>query len=63
MPEYIEITIDEDGQIESEVHGVLGPDCERLVDWLDELGHVAETRRTPDYHRQQQRGRRQRISL
>jgi len=56
MPqEFIEITINEEGEIESEVKGVLGPDCEGLADWLAELGDVVEHRRTPDYHRRQTR--------
>jgi len=59
MPkEYVEITINEEGQIESEVHGVLGPECEQLVDWLEDLGETVEHRRTPDYHRRQRRGQR-----
>lgn len=59
MPqEYVEVSISEDGQIESEVHGVMGPECEALVDWLEELGETIEHRRTPDYHRRQGRGQR-----
>jgi len=52
---YIEIVINVDGEIVSEVKGVLGPDCEGLADWLKELGAVTEDRKTPDYRRQQQR--------
>jgi len=59
MPqEYVEVVISEEGEIESEVHGVLGPECEELVGWLEELGETVEHRRTPDYQRQQMRGTR-----
>lgn len=59
--EYVEIVISEDGTIESEVHGVLGPDCEALIEWIEELGEVVEHRRTPDYRRRQRRAARARI--
>lgn len=55
---YVEVTITEDGQIESEVHGVMGPGCAELVDWIEELGETVEHRRTPDWHRHQRRGQR-----
>lgn len=48
---FLEIVIDADGNITSEVHGVLGPDCEDLAEWVKGLGVVTEDRRTPDYHR------------
>jgi len=51
---YIEIVINADGEIESEVKGVLGPDCEGLADWIEELGTVTEHRHTPEYYRRQQ---------
>jgi len=57
--EYVEITINEEGEIVSEVKGVLGPDCEKLVGWLKELGNVVEHHHTPDYRRQQTMTRRQ----
>lgn len=53
--EFIEITIGSDGAVESEVHGVMGPDCAKLVDWLDEVGEIVEDKRTPDYARHQTR--------
>jgi hypothetical protein len=55
---YVEVTISDDGQIESEAHGVMGPGCEELVNWLKDLGETVEHRRTPDYHRRQRRGTR-----
>jgi len=58
MAEYIDVTISETGEIESEVHGVMGPECEQLVDWIEELGETVEHRRTSDYHRRQRRGQR-----
>jgi hypothetical protein len=58
MPDFIEIAINDEGEIESEVKGVLGPDCEGLADWLEELGDVVEHRRTPDYYRRQAVGSR-----
>ena len=57
--EYVEITINEEGEIVSEVKGVLGPDCEKLVGWLKELGNVVEHHHTPDYRRSQTTTRRQ----
>jgi hypothetical protein len=57
----IEITINEEGEIESEVKGVLGPDCEGLSDWLEELGDTVEHHHTPDYRRQQRVGARVRV--
>ena len=56
--EFVEVTISTDGTIESEVHGVLGPDCSALVDWMEDLGQVIEHRRTPDYNRRQRRATR-----
>ena len=53
--QYIDIEITEDGEIVSEVVGVLGPDCEGLAHFLKDLGVVVEDRRTPDYTRQQAR--------
>lgn len=59
MPqEYVEVTISNEGEIESEVHGVMGPECEQLVGWIEELGETVEHHHTPDYHRQQRRGQR-----
>ena len=43
---YIDITIDAEGNIISEVHGVLGPGCEGLVDWVKDLGTVEVDRKT-----------------
>jgi len=59
--QFIEIEINEDGEIISEVHGVLGPDCEGLAHFLKDLGTVVEDRRTPDYNRQQARTNRVRV--
>jgi hypothetical protein len=55
---YIEIEITEEGEIVSEVKGVLGADCEGLTDFLDEMGEVVEHRRTADFYRQQRATRR-----
>jgi hypothetical protein len=48
---YIDLIIRPDGQIESEVAGVCGPDCEPLTAWLDDLGNVIEHHSTPDANR------------
>jgi len=53
---YIEVVINADGEIESEAKGVLGPDCEGLANWLEELGDVVEHRHTPEYYRRQRVG-------
>ncbi len=44
----IEIVIDENGIITSEVHGILGSGCDTECKWLDELGKVLEHRKTKD---------------
>jgi hypothetical protein len=58
---YIDITIDEEGNIISEVHGVLGPGCEGLVDWVKDLGTVEADRKTRDYGREPDQGVRTRV--
>jgi hypothetical protein len=47
----IEVTIRPDGQIESEVKGVCGPECEGLTEWMEDIGTVTEHRSTPDASR------------
>ena len=59
----IEIKINAEGEIESEVEGILGPDCEGLTEWLEELGETIEHHRTPDYRRQQKRSTRAKIGV
>lgn len=54
MKHEIEVTITPEGKIVSEVRGVKGPSCTPLVEWLKELGHVTEDRKTPDYHKPNQ---------
>ena len=49
---YIDIEIDEEGNITSEVHGVLGPGCEDLADWVKDLGTVLVDRKTRDHGRE-----------
>ena len=49
-----EITIDAEGNIAGEVQDVSGPNCERLLDWLNAAGQVIVDRRTPDYYRREQ---------
>jgi len=63
MPQTIEITITEDGEIQSKVKGVLGPDCEGILDFLEELGDVVEHRRTSDYYRRQTTGTGRRLTV
>lgn len=50
-PHVIEIEIDEDGKITSEVKGIAGADCSTLTQWLDELGLVEVDSKTPDYYK------------
>lgn len=50
-PHIIEIVIDKNGKITSEVKGVLGADCSALTKWLDELGVVEVDSKTPDYYK------------
>ncbi len=50
---HIDITITEDGGIESEVFGTIGPECDTLAEFLQELGDVEEERK-PEYYRRKQ---------
>ena len=48
-PHEIIVIIDTNGNIESEVKGVKGPECSKISAWLDKLGIVTEDRKTDDY--------------
>lgn len=48
-PHTLEIVIDANGQISSTVHGIAGPDCSKISQWLDELGKVTLDEKTRDY--------------
>jgi len=50
---HIDITITEDGEIESEVFGTVGPECDQVTAFLEELGEATEERK-PEYYRRQQ---------
>jgi len=50
---YIDITITEEGEIEGEVFGVVGPGCDTLTEFLEDLGDTEEERK-PEYYRRQQ---------
>ena len=50
-PHTISIVIDTNGKINGTVSGVLGPSCEGLAAWLDELGEVEHTKKTGDYYK------------
>jgi len=60
MDKYIDITITDDGEIKAEVLGTVGPECDHLTAFLEELGE-AEEERKPEYYRQEQVGAHQRI--
>ena len=51
----IEVAIDAEGEIETEVKGITGPGCEEATKWLEELGEVKEHRHTSDYDKRQSR--------
>jgi hypothetical protein len=59
MSESIEITITPEGDLKGELRGIEGAGCEKLLDWLAELGTTTVDRRTPDYYRRQTVERRQ----
>lgn len=50
-PHTIEIVIDRDGKLASEVKDIAGADCISLTKWLDELGEVEVDIKTPDYYK------------
>ena len=50
-PHTIEIVIDRDGKLTSEVRDIAGADCTTLTKWLDELGEVEVDSKTPDYYK------------
>ena len=45
------IEISPEGEINSEVQGVAGPDCGKLSKWLDELGNVTRDEHSPDFYK------------
>jgi hypothetical protein len=49
------VEITEDGQIRGDVQGVLGSDCEGLLDFLKDLGAVDDEGKTRDYYRKPRR--------
>ena len=49
QPHIIEIVIDDQGKLTSEVVGIEGQECTNLTKWLDELGKVEVDKHTPDY--------------
>ena len=52
QPHTIEIVIETNGQITSEVRGVAGADCSTLTKWLDKLGVVEVDEKTPEFYKQ-----------
>lgn len=47
----IEIVIDEDGKLSTEVRGIEGQECTDITKWLDDLGTVEVDKKTPDYYK------------
>jgi hypothetical protein len=47
----IVVDISPEGEINSEVKGVAGPDCGKLSKWLDDLGQVTRDEHSTDYYK------------
>jgi hypothetical protein len=56
IPHTIEIVIDENGKISTEVKGVTGKVCTDLSKFLDGLGTVERDEHTPDYYKPAKQG-------
>lgn len=52
----IDISIDEEGKITSEVKGITGSACTQISKFLDDLGTVTEDRHTSDYYKTPKQG-------
>lgn len=57
----IEVTINEDGEVEATVGNIKGTGCEGLTQFLEELGNTVEHRSTTDYRRHQGVNRRTKV--
>ena len=48
-PHSLTIEISPDGEIKSTVHGIAGPDCSKISEWINDLGEVTRDEKTLDW--------------
>jgi len=49
MAYTIKVTIDEEGNVSFDVHGIKGPGCTTVLKPFEQLGQVVEEHKKPEY--------------
>ena len=50
MAYTITVTIDEEGNVSFDVHGLKGPGCTTVLKPFEQLGQVVEEKKKPEYY-------------